>query len=178
MLLYLGVQVVSRIRYSINSRFVIHVIMSFSNFSCRFLNPKKISNLNYNCSIFWDLRNLPEQVEKTFCFQKLFWPLTVWINCSSDLKNFENSRPSASNFKSFSRSLEQFFLTVGQNNFGNKIRLLFITDHENHYWLPIDYFSGHLLNMISTTYHVKQFLLYTYNVRHFWGHLYQTIYLP
>ena len=21
--------------------------------------------------------------------------------------------------------------------------LLFITDHENHYWLPIDYFSGH-----------------------------------
>ena len=28
---------------------------------------------------------------------------------------------SASNFKSFSRSLDQFFLTVGQNNFGNKI---------------------------------------------------------
>ena len=32
-----------------------------------------------------------------------------------------NSQPSASNFKSFSRSLEQFFLAVGQNNFGNKI---------------------------------------------------------
>ena len=32
-----------------------------------------------------------------------------------------NSRPSASNFKIFSRSLEQFFLTVGQNNFGIKI---------------------------------------------------------
>ena len=43
-------------------------------------------------------------------------------NCSSDLKNFANSRPSAS---SFSRSLEQFFLTVGQNNFGNKIPLSF-----------------------------------------------------
>ena len=43
------------------------------------------------------------------------------MNCSSDLKHFSNSRPSASNFKSFSRSLEQFFLTVGQNNFGNKI---------------------------------------------------------
>ena len=42
----------------------------------------------------------------------------------SDLKNFANSRPSASNFKSFSRSLEQFFLTVGQNNFGNKIPFL------------------------------------------------------
>ena len=30
----------------------------------------------------------------------MFWPFTVWKNCSSDLKNF---------------------LTVGQNNFGNKI---------------------------------------------------------
>ena len=43
------------------------------------------------------------------------------MNCSSDLKTFANSQPSASNFKSFSRSLEHFFLTVGQNNFGNKI---------------------------------------------------------
>ena len=34
---------------------------------------------------------------------------------------FENSRPSASNFKSFSRSLEQFFVTAGKNNFGIKI---------------------------------------------------------
>jgi hypothetical protein len=34
---------------------------------------------------------------------------------------FENSWPSGSNFKSFSRSIEQFFLTVRQNNFGNKI---------------------------------------------------------
>ena len=79
--------------------------------------------MNYNCSIFWDLRNLEEQVKKAFCYQKLFWPFTVWINCSNDLKNFEYSRLSASNFKSFSRSLEQFFLTVGQNNFGNKLPL-------------------------------------------------------
>ena len=34
---------------------------------------------------------------------------------------FANSRPSVSNFKIFSQSLEQFFLTVGQINFGNKI---------------------------------------------------------
>ena len=61
------------------------------------------------------------KVRKAFCYQKLFWPFTVWINCSSDLKNFANSRPSASNFKSFSQSLEYFFLTVGQNNFWNKI---------------------------------------------------------
>ena len=39
----------------------------------------------------------------------------------SVLKNFANSLPSASNFKSFSRPLEQFFLTGGKNNFGNKI---------------------------------------------------------
>ena len=54
-----------------------------------------------NCSNLLDLRNLQEQVKKAFCYQKLFWPFTVWINCSSDLKNFENSRLSASNFKSF-----------------------------------------------------------------------------
>ena len=43
------------------------------------------------------------------------------MNCSSDLKNFANSWSSASNFKSFTRSLEHFFLTVGQNSFGDKI---------------------------------------------------------
>ena len=52
---------------------------------------------------------------------------SVTKNCS-DLSLFEeivqvisNSWPSASNFKRFFRSLEFFFLTVGQNNFGNKI---------------------------------------------------------
>ena len=42
-----------------------------------------------------------------------------------DLKKFANSRVSETNFKSFSRSLEQFFLTVAQNNFGNKIQFFF-----------------------------------------------------
>jgi hypothetical protein len=78
------------------------------------------SNLNSNCSNLLDMRNLQEQAKKAFCYQKLFWPFTAWINCSNDLKNFANSWPSASNFKSFSRSLEQFFLTLGQNNFGKK----------------------------------------------------------
>ena len=36
-------------------------------------------------------------------------------------KSLKNSRPKASNFKSFSQSLEQFFLTVGQNNLSNKV---------------------------------------------------------
>ena len=67
------------------------------------------------------MRNLQEEVEETFCYQKLFWPFTVSINCSRDLKNFANSQTSASNFKSFSRSIEHFFLTVVQSNFGNKI---------------------------------------------------------
>ena len=81
--------------------------------------------MNSNCSNLLDPRNHQKQVKKAFCYKKLFWPCTVWIKCSSDLKIFANSRPSASNFKSFSRSIEQFFLTVGQNNFGNKIPFLF-----------------------------------------------------
>ena len=28
------------------------------------------------------MRNLQEQVKKAFCYQKFFWPFTVWINCS------------------------------------------------------------------------------------------------
>ena len=84
--------------------------------NCPFLN------LNFNCSNLLVMRNLQEQVKKAFCYQKLFLPFTVQTNCSSDLKFFANSCPSASNFKSFSRSLEYFFLTVvGQNNFGSKI---------------------------------------------------------
>ena len=39
---------------------------------------------------------------------------------------FANSWPSTLNFKSFSRSLEQFFLTDHQNNFKNKIPLMCI----------------------------------------------------
>jgi hypothetical protein len=70
-----------------------------------------LSNLNSNFSNLSDLKNLQEQVKKAFCYQTLFW-------------NFENSRPSALNFKSFSRLLEQLFLTVGQNNFGNKILIM------------------------------------------------------
>ena len=57
--------------------------------------------------------------------------VTVWINCCSDLKNFANFWPSASNFKSFSQSLEHFFLTVGQNNSDNKIpfKKKYISNH-------------------------------------------------
>ena len=67
------------------------------------------------------MRNLQEQVKKAFCNQNLFWPFTVWIHCSIDLKIFANAQPAALNFKSCSQSLEHFFLKEGQNNFGNKI---------------------------------------------------------
>ena len=86
--------------------------------------------MNYNCSIFWDLRNLQEQVKKAFCYQKLFWPFTVWINCSRDLKNFANSRPSPSNFKSFFFITWTIFLTVSQNKFG-KVHVIFVAYLEN-----------------------------------------------
>ena len=66
-----------------------------------------------------------KKVRKEFCYQRLFWPFTVWINCSSDL-NFFFKFSAFSLEYSFSRSLEQFFLTVGQNNFGNKIPNLIV----------------------------------------------------
>ena len=66
----------------------------------------------------------------------MFWPFTVWISCASNLKKFENSRPSALNFKFFSRSIEHFFLKVGQNNFGNKLpKLRFQNDFDPPLWL-------------------------------------------
>ena len=43
-------------------------------------------------------------------------------------------------FKSFSGLLEQFFLTVGQNNFGNKIPffvILFFSSQENQRAFPM-----------------------------------------
>ena len=73
----------------------------FLTFPACFSIPIIFSNLNSNCSNSLDIRNLQEQVKKAFCYQKLFWLFTVLINCSSDLKSFENYRPSASNFKSF-----------------------------------------------------------------------------
>ena len=47
----------------------------------------------------------------------MYRPFTVRINCSGDLITFSNSQPTASNFKSFSQSLEHFFLTVGLEQF-------------------------------------------------------------
>ena len=109
------------------------------------------------------MRNLQEQVKKAFCYQKLFWPFTVWINCSSDLKDFANSRPSASNFKFFSRSLKQFFLTVGQNNFGNKIP--FVNWNNN---FLFKFKKNQVFKKSFIYFFLKQFLHYIYilNMNH------------
>ena len=95
--------------------------MAFSNFSCMFLKPSSFSNLNSNYFNLLDVSNLQKQVKKAFCSQTLLSTKHCLIKCSSYLKIFANSQPSVSNFKSFSQSLEQFFLTVGQTNFQSKI---------------------------------------------------------
>ena len=96
--------------------------------------------MNSNCSNSLYMRNLQEQVRKAFCYQILFWHFTVWINHCSDFKHFANSQPSALNLKSFSSSLEHLFLTIGLNNFGNKIPILGIQVHnfrwENSFHIP------------------------------------------
>ena len=45
-------------------------------------------------------------------------------NCSSDREKLLNFEAEGREFAKFLRSLEQLFLTVGQNNFGNKIPFL------------------------------------------------------
>ena len=67
------------------------------------------------------IRNLQEQVKKVLCFKN--WPELSLFELIVPVisKNFQTS---ASNFKKKSRSLEQFFLRDGQNNFGNKIPFL------------------------------------------------------
>ena len=86
---------------------------AFSNFSCIIF-----VNLNYNCCHLLDLRNLQEQVKKAFCYEKLFWPFTVWINCSSDREKLLKFEAEGREFSKILRSLEQFIQTVkGQNNF-------------------------------------------------------------
>ena len=55
-----------------------------SNFCCMNLNPNIFfSNLNSN---LLGMRNLQGQVKKSFCYLTFFWPFTVQINWSSDLK--------------------------------------------------------------------------------------------
>ena len=97
-------------------------VLLFSNFSCRFLNSN--SFFQFEFQFFKGITSETPPGISLKSNQKLFWPFTVRINWSRDLQIFANSWLSASNLKSFSPSLEQFFLTVCQNNFENKIQFL------------------------------------------------------
>ena len=92
----------------------------FSN-SCMFLNPNIFFQIEFRIVLIYQIWETSRNIlKKHSVTKKLFWPFTLRTNCSIDLKIVANSRLLASNFKSFSRPLEQFFLTVAQNNFGNK----------------------------------------------------------
>ena len=47
------------------------------------------------------MTNLQEQIENAFSNHELFRPFTVWINCSSDLENFVNSKLKVENCQTF-----------------------------------------------------------------------------
>ena len=66
------------------------------------------------------MRNLQEQVKKAFCYQNLFCPFTVGINCSSELNNFQIFGLQTRISKVFFDN-QNFFFAIGQNNFGNKM---------------------------------------------------------
>ena len=111
------------------------------------LRQTMLSQFVYFSLVFWER----EETKTTFSALKPIWTRSnllktsrnkfkkhsVTKNCS-DLslfqqivlvisKLFANSRTSDLHFKSFSRSLEFFFLTVGQNNFGNRIPFLSVS---------------------------------------------------
>jgi hypothetical protein len=57
-----------------------------------------------NCANLLYLRNLQEQVKKAFCYQKLFWSFTVWIDCSSDREFFLKFKAEGREFTKILRS--------------------------------------------------------------------------
>ena len=100
----------------------------FLTFPASFWIPIFFSNLNCNCSDLLDMRNLQEQDGKAFCYQKLFWLFTVWINCSSDPEKLLK-------FEAESRKFEKKI--EGQNNFVNNIPFLTLSCrflHHNYYF--------------------------------------------
>ena len=107
-------------------KLILKFYQSFSNFSCRSLNPNTFFPI-ISVLIVLDLSNLKEQIKKAFCYQKLFWPFTVWIKWSQK------------NFKSFSWSLEHFFLKVGQT--------ILVTKY--HFWILKKIYQIILVNFFT-----------------------------
>ena len=94
-----------------------------SNFSCMFLNPNSFFPISIPIVLIYyvDMRNLREQIKKhsviNNCSELSLFEWTVLV--ISYILQILSLQPRIS--KDFSRSLEQFFLTVGQNK-----RILFI----------------------------------------------------
>ena len=85
---------------------------TFSNFTCRFLIPIILANLNSNCSNVLDLTNLQKQVKNAFFTKNYCTYWTVRINSSGDLKKLL----SKSYGKQFGRySYESKFFTKFSN---------------------------------------------------------------
>ena len=93
----------------------------FFYFFLHFSKSQYFFHLNYNCSNSLDKKNLQEHVEEKFCYQKLFGPFNVQTNCTSDCEYLLKLEAKSREFARILRSLEHFFLRVGQNNFGNKV---------------------------------------------------------
>ena len=91
----------------------------FLTFPACFWIPIFFSNFNYDCSNLLGMINLQEQVKKAFCYQQLFWPFSVWINCSSDREKLLKFEAFSLEFSEFLRSLEQFIQTVVTECFFN-----------------------------------------------------------
>ena len=55
------------------------------------ISPNFVAFSEYMNFNLLDMRNCRKKLKKIFCSQKLFWPFTIWINCSSDLKQTRNN---------------------------------------------------------------------------------------
>ena len=75
-----------------------------------------------NCSNSLDMRKRQEQVKnkKAFCYQNIFWTVTVWINCHSDLKMF-------CKLSAFSLEFQKFLSIT---------RTIFSYTRSEQFWLP------------------------------------------
>ena len=142
----------------------------FSNFSCFFLNPRKCSNLNYNCSNLLDMRDHQEQVKKAFCYQKIFRPFTVWINCSNDLKNWKFSANSLELQKFFSITRTIFSQSRSKKIWKTKDNYLFIRPHAQSWiyesansflW---NFYGSVISGCVSSNPNLKSYLMHRFTI--------------
>ena len=111
---------------------LLQVSRNFLTCSCRFLHSNYLFQLAFK--LYWIWRNL----QKSIMIQKSFWPLTVWINCYSDLRHFANSRHSAWNFQTFFFSINRVIISHSRSEWFYKILVIwtFFVSHLFLYKMP------------------------------------------